>query len=146
MSLINSPLIGTWKLIQCQGVSKEGEVCFPYGDNPYGQLIYTAKGTMSVLFSDTSRQNFVSEDLEATTDNEKLKAYETFDAYCGKYTVVESDEIVIHHIKAGRVPNWTGLDRSRSFKIIGDQLTLKTEYFPMRGSEWIVEVVWQRVL
>ena len=41
------PIIGTWRLISWERHSSNGEVTHPFGENPYGLLIYTETGHIS---------------------------------------------------------------------------------------------------
>jgi hypothetical protein len=45
---ISSNFIGTWTLIKCIAIQKDGKITFPYGGKPIGQILYDTKGNMMV--------------------------------------------------------------------------------------------------
>ena len=116
----SNPFIGTWKLISWEFTQPDGTIQYLYGKDVVGYLMYTADGYMSAQIMDPDRQqsdpNFPLETAEAQTlpDSDRARAYGTYVAYCGTYTV-EGDK-VIHHVKAGLIPSWTGSDQRRRFR------------------------------
>ena len=116
----SNPFIGTWKLMSWEFTQPDGTIQYLYGKDVVGYLMYTADGYMSAQIMDPDRQqsdpNFPLETAEAQTlpDSDRARAYGTYVAYCGTYTV-EGDK-VIHHVKAGLIPSWTGSDQRRRFR------------------------------
>jgi len=116
----SNPFIGTWKLVSWELTQPDGTIRYLYGKDVVGYLMYTADGYMSAQIMDPDRQqsdpNFPLETAEAQTlpDPDRARAYSTYVAYCGTYTV-EGDK-VIHHVKAGLIPSWTGSDQRRRFR------------------------------
>lgn len=78
------------------------------------------------------------------TPEEIKEAFEGFDAYGGTYEVDMEKGAVTHHIAVGRFPNWEGTAQVRYFKLLGDQLLLRTPPIFALDQEWILEVVWER--
>ncbi len=113
--------VGTWKLISWEVRQPGGTIHYPYGKDVIGYLIYTADGYMSAEIMDSDRQqsdpNFPLENASAQTlsDRDRARAYSTYLSYCGTYTV--EDNTVIHHVKAGLIPSWTGSEQPRPFKL-----------------------------
>lgn len=136
---------GTWKLKSCIARSSKGETHYPYGNSPVGQLIYASQGRMSVILMDSQRRPFASHDLSQARLEEKSSAFDSFDAYSGSYEVDAQNKKIIHHIEAGRVPNWINQDHVRHYKTYDDTLVLLTEPFEMREDRWQVEVIWLRL-
>ena len=116
----SNPFIGTWKLMSWEFTQPDGTIQYLYGKDVVGYLMYTADGYMSAQIMDPDRQQSdPSFPLEMATgqtlpDSDRARAYGTYVAYCGTYTV-EGDK-VIHHVKAGLIPSWTGSDQRRRFR------------------------------
>ena len=97
----------------------DGTIHYLYGKDVIGYLIYTADGYMAAEIMDPDRRqsdpDFPHEFAAAQTlpESDRARAYSTYVSYCGTYTV-ESDR-VIHHVKAGLIPSWTGSDEVRPF-------------------------------
>ena len=115
-----NPFIGAWKLISWEITQHDGTIFHPYGKDVVGYLIYTADGYMSAEIMDPDRQqsdpNFPLEIAVAQTlpDPDRARAYSTYLSYCGSYTV--EGDTVIHHVKAGLIPSWTGSEQPRHFR------------------------------
>jgi hypothetical protein len=116
----SNPFVGTWKLVSWELTQPDGTIQYLYGKNVVGYLMYTADGHMSAQIMDPDRRqsnpSFPLETAEAQTlpDPDRARAYNTYVAYCGTYTVEE--DRVIHHVKAGLIPSWTGSDQRRRFR------------------------------
>lgn len=98
-------VVGRWKLVSAKADSVKGDTIYPYGENPFGMLMYETKGYMSVLIMRIGRSKFDSGDPLAGTPDEIKEAFEGFDAYCGTYEVNGEKETITHHIKGCRFPN-----------------------------------------
>ena len=115
-----NPFVGTWKLISWEVAEHDGTIKYPYGEDVVGYLIYTADGYMSAeIMAPDRRQSDPNYPLEAASgqtlpDPDRAAAYSTYISYCGTYTV-EGDKVV-HHVKAGLIPSWTGSDQVRHFR------------------------------
>ena len=84
------------------------------------------------------RQSDPNYPLEAASgqtlpDPDRAAAYSTYISYCGTYTV-EGDNVV-HHVKAGLIPSWTGSDQVRRFRFEGGRLIISP------GNQ---KLVWER--
>ncbi len=120
--------IGTWRLVSWEIRDPDGTVRHPYGKNAVGYLIYTADGHMAAEIMDPDRRqsdpDFPLEAAAAQTlpEADRARAYDTYLSYCGTYTV-EADRVV-HHVKAGLVPSWTGSDQVRPCRFEGGRLVI----------------------
>ena len=130
-----SEIIGTWKFVSMVVKTESGKTVYPYGEKPFGMLIYTPDGHMSVLLMNPDRKKFASDDPKAGTSEEIKQAYEEFDAYCGTYTVDENKGTVTHHLEGAKFPNWVGTDQGRYFKLEGDKLQIKATIV-IEGENW----------
>jgi hypothetical protein len=119
--------VGTWRFVSMEARSPEGQVIYPYGENIFGRLIYTADDFMSVLLMNPNRPSFSSDDPMAGTTDEIEAAFRGFDAYCGTYTIDEERATVTHHIQASKFPNWIGTDQVRSFERRDGRMILKAD-------------------
>ena len=137
-------LIGTWKFVSLTATKPSGEVIYPYGENLFGMLVYTANGYMSVLLMDPERLRFASDDALGGTAEEVIEAYRKFDAYCGTYTVDADKGIVVHHLQGSKFPNWVGSDQVRHFRVSENTLTITAD-IPVKGENWYVEAVLERL-
>ncbi len=123
-----SSFVGTWRLLSWQAREPDGTIRHVYGRNPVGYLIYTADGYVSAEIMDPDRRqsdpHFPLEPADAQTlaEGDRALAYSTYVSYCGTYTVEEGT--VVHHVKAGLVPSWTGSDQRRRFRFEDGHLIL----------------------
>src|SRR5690606_26490326 len=129
-------LVGTWTLVSLYGESAEGDILKPYGDNPKGTLIYAADGSMSAVLMKQGRPKFASGDLATGTPEEVKAAFDGFDAYCGTFTLDESQNTVTHHIEVALFPNWEGTDQVRYYELSGDRLRIYTPPIRAYDKDW----------
>ncbi|MHC4560690.1 MAG: lipocalin-like domain-containing protein [Planctomycetota bacterium] len=134
---------GTWKLISFELRSSDGQVTYPFGEEPVGYIIYNQDGFMSVAFMASERKEFASNDPQKGTVEEKGSAMDTFFSYCGRYEV-QCDKIV-HHIEVSLFPNWMGMKQERLYRFEGGRLTLSTPPFQVGGAEQTAHLIWERV-
>jgi hypothetical protein len=90
------------------------------------------------------RTPFASGDLLTGTPEEIREAFLGFDAYCGTYTIDEVQQTITHHLAACRFPNWEGTDQLRFIRFDEHGLHLGSLPYTIGGTEWTVEVSWQR--
>ncbi len=137
-------LIGTWKFESMKVQTSKGEVIYPYGEDLFGMLIYTASGHMSVLLMNPDRPKFASGDILGGTPEEIKAAYEGFDAYCGTYDVDEEKGTITHHVAGSKFPNWVGTEQVRSFELSDNRLLL-TATLLVKGEQWNCEGILKRM-
>ena len=137
-------IVGRWNLISINAENPEGDVRYPYGEDPFGMLMYDADGYMSVLIMRRGRSKFASGDILGGTPEEIKEAFEKFEAYCGTYEVDEEKSIVTHHIEGARFPNFERMDQVRFFEFFANRLITKSKPIPSLGTEWVVNSMWER--
>jgi len=136
------PLAGTWRLASFDIVTSDGEVVDQVlGPHPTGALMYDG-ARMCVQLTRPDRPAFATKDILAGTTDEKARAYESFIAYCGTYSLTEAEGIVVHHLEWSLFPNWTGTDQRRFFATAGDRLTLTTPQFQRDGRPVTARLIW----
>jgi hypothetical protein len=134
---------GTWRLASFELRSADGQVTYPFGEEPVGYIMYNQDGFMSVTFMASERQKFASNDPQKGTVEEKSAAMDTFFSYCGRYEV--QDNKVVHHIEVSLFPNWTGKKQERMYKFEGGRLKLSTPPFQVGGFEQTAHLIWERI-
>jgi len=118
--------IGTWTLIKCVAIQQDGEITFPYGEKPLGQILYDTKGNMMVEIMNQEVKEFNSENPLQGTPEEIIPAYNGFLAYYGTYKILADSNLIIHSIKACSFPNWVGQNQERHFEFENNKLILRT--------------------
>src|SRR6202043_3498928 len=77
---------GVWKVVDYTATDPAtGAVTHPFGMNPIGSAIYTAKGQMSVLVAGSHR--VPSTGTGSKRAQERAELFDGLDAYTGSYTV-----------------------------------------------------------
>jgi hypothetical protein len=134
---------GVWKLIQYARRSSDGQISFPYGEEPVGRITYDLAGRMSALLMRPGRRSTVAPGIGLPAGKasceEMREALNGFTAYFGTFDVDESAATVIHHVQASLVPSWVVTDLRRTYRFHGDRLTLTAT----TGGD-SVELVWER--
>lgn len=116
--------LGSWRLETFERVTDAGEITYPYGKHPFGQLSYDAQGRMSALIMNPDRIRFKSETLAAGSAQEKVAAFDTFVAYAGTYRVDETSHTIVHKVDISSYPNFEGSEQHRTYSFADGKLTL----------------------
>ena len=81
----NHPIIGTWRLTRFTEENlATGAVTFPLGPQPKGQVIYTADGYVSTIFTTADRRGPA---MPQATDEEAVALYRSMVAVAGRYVL-----------------------------------------------------------
>jgi hypothetical protein len=141
--MMNNVLVGTWKLVAWENMSLNGEITYPFGQEPIGFITYTQDGFVSVSIMRAQRPNFSSGDLLGGSDAEKLAAVESYLSYCGTY---DFDGVqAVHHVQASLFPNWVGMDQIRLVELAQDTLILRTQPMLLSGKQQTARLEWKRI-
>lgn len=135
-----SALIGTWRLVSFELRSPDGALSHPYGRDAVGYLFYNDQGFMSAAFMGANRARPGSSDL---ADTAKGVNFDAFNAYCGRFEV-RGDRLV-HHVEVASLPQWSGQDQERIFKIDGTRLILETPPLAIGSQSPTAYLIWERV-
>ncbi len=108
-----NPLVGVWKSAGLEG--------------PMGKLIYDASGHMSLQVMWSGRPDFVANNWQKGTEEEKAAAYAGYHAYYGTYEVDEAKRVVLHLIEGSLFPNSVNTTLRRTYELLDSKLTLTTE-------------------
>jgi hypothetical protein len=141
--------VGAWKLVSIETIRPNGEVIYPfYGKHPDGLIVYDRSGWMTVqIVSDPAATGPAGSSWEAALaapPAEKAKAFETYYAYFGTWTLDPAAKTVTHHIRQALRPGERGDDAVRHFELDGDRLILTAKSHEM-GEEHERKLVWQRL-
>jgi hypothetical protein len=131
---------GVWKLLSCELKASNGDISYPYGEQPVGRLIYDKAGRMSALLMRPGRRSsYTSGRLRESTREDLVEALTGFTAYFGTYDIDESSRTVIHHVQASIYPSWVGTDLKRTYEFSGNRLTLTAV-----SGQGVMRLVWKR--
>ena len=122
--LKNSDLVGSWNLISWRTVYVGGRTIFPMGKDAKGFLVYSNDGFMSASLFKVNRPNFISGEMLTADENEKVKAWDSYFSYSGKFTL--EGGMIHHYVLSSMYPNWVGDKQSRIAEIVDEKLILET--------------------
>ena len=141
-----SMFTGAWRLLSCEPRDSNGQVEFPFGEQPGGQLLYDGAGHMSAQLGKTDRARFVAKDPARGTDAEVRDAFDGYIAYFGTYSIDESKRAVTHHVVGASFPNWVGIDLVRLYAFDeSGRLRLATPAIAVGGRSLEYVLLWERM-
>ncbi len=142
----DNPLTGSWNFIADQEIDSAGNVT-SQDTSVNGLLIYAPDGKMSVqllwkgtrapIINDSiMKQDGSSPGLGLGSNSwdieQARKIIDTYDAYFGVYSIDKNKNEVTHTISGNLRPEKAGSSYTRSFRINGDSLFLRSTYKNMR--------------
>jgi hypothetical protein len=138
--------VGAWRLVSAEFRAEDGSIAqSPYGSDPQGILMYDAQGSMSAQLAHKNRQPFAIPDRMAGTPEELKAAFESYQAYYGRYKVDEREHIVIHTVTQALLPNWVGTEQRRHYQFKDGKLILRTPPITIGGQRLTGELVWEKI-
>jgi hypothetical protein len=138
--------VGAWRLVSAEYRAADGSpVDSPWGLEPQGMLMYDAYGNMSAQLSRKDRARFAVGDQLRGTPEEIKAAFESYNAYWGRYEVDERERTVTHHVQQAMFPNWADTKQTRHYEFRDGRLILRTPPFRRGGQEITGVLVWERV-
>lgn len=141
-----SRFTGAWRLLSCETRDSNGQVQYPFGEQPGGQLLYDGAGNMSAQLGKTNRPRFAARDPALGTDAEVRDAFDGYIAYFGTYSVDESARAVTHHVVGASFPNWVGIDLVRHYTFDDNgRLRLATPPIEVGGRSLEYVLLWERI-
>lgn len=143
---IASRFVGAWRLLSCETRHTNGQVQYPFGERPAGQLVYDASGNMSAQLMRENRPRFASRDPARGTDDEVREAFDGYIGYYGSYTVDERKRAVTHYVHGASFPNWIGAELIRAYDFDDKgRLRLSTPPIVVGGESVEYVLVWERI-
>ena len=138
--------IGAWRLVSAEFRAEDGTTAeSPYGTEPQGRLMYDAQGSMSAQLAQKGRTPFAIADRMAGTTAEIKAAFESFQAYYGRYKIDEREHVVTHTVIQSLLPNWVGTEQRRQYKFQDGKLILRTPPLLIGGRRVTGELVWEKI-
>ena len=138
--------IGAWRLVSAEFRGEDGAIAeSPYGPEPQGLLMYDAHGSMSAQLAQTGRRPFAVADRMAGTTDEIKRAFESYQAYYGRYKIDEREHVVTHTVTQSLLPNWIGTEQRRQYKFRDGRLILRTPPILIGGRRLTGELVWEKI-
>jgi hypothetical protein len=126
-------LVGAWKLRRWEiSYPATGRVTRPFGEDAIGMILYTPDGYMSAVLARRERGEFSTPILPKAPAAEKLRAFDGYMHYAGRYFVVQGD--VHHEVEFALNMSLVGTTQIREALLDGDRLTLSAEE-PLEGGE-----------
>lgn len=143
---LEAAFVGAWRLVSCESRDASGEVRYPFGEQPAGQLFYDGAGNMSAQLMRTRRARFAAGDPGLGTDDEVRDAFNGYVAYFGTYSVDESNGAVTHHVSGASFPSWIGVNLVRYYTFDdGGRLRLSTPPTEAGGRSLEYVLLWERM-
>ena len=141
-----SRFTGAWRLLSCETRDSGGQVQYPFGERPSGQLLYDGAGNMSAQLGRTNRPRFAAKDPALGTDAEVRDAFDGYIAYFGTYSVDQSQQAVTHRVIGASFPNWIGIDLVRRYTFDeSGRLRLATPPIEVGGRSLEYVLLWERI-
>jgi len=138
--------IGAWRLVSAEFRAEDGAIAdSPYGPEPQGLLMYDAHGSMAAQLAQTGRRPFAVADRMAGTTDEIKAAFESYQAYYGRYRIDEREHVVTHTVTQSLLPNWIGTEQRRQYKFKDGKLILRTPPILIGGRRLTGELVWEKI-
>ena len=138
--------VGAWRPISAEFRSDDGTLIdSPYGPEPQGLLMYDSYGNMSAQLSSKDRKPFAVADRLGGTPEETKAAFESYQAYFGKFKIDERERTVTHTVTQALLPNWVGTEQRRYYKFEDGKLILRTPPFAIGGKRVTGVLVWEKI-
>jgi hypothetical protein len=138
--------IGAWRLVSTEYHTDDGAPAeSPYGPEPQGLLIYDAHGSMSAQLAQKGRTPFAINDRMKGTPEEIKAAFQTYQAYYGRYKIDEREHVVTHTVVQALLPNWVGTEQRREYRFKDGKLILRTPPIVIGGKRLTGELVWEKI-
>ena len=138
--------LGAWRLVSAEFRGEDGALAeSPYGTEPQGILMYDAEGSMSAQIAGKDRQPFASSDRMSGTPDEVKGAFQSYQAYWGRYKIDEQEHTVIHTVTQALLPNWVGTQQKRHYKFQDGRLYLRTPPLLIGGKRLSGVLIWEKI-
>ena len=143
MTVVEHPLVGSWRLLGWVAITDDGTETMPMGGAPSGLLIYSGDGAMTGILGSGDRPRFAADDVTGGTDAERAVAFSTFIAYGGRFEI--EGDVISHHVDTSLFPNWIGTVQRRRWELDETgRLTLTSPPVTLGGATRIQRLTWER--
>jgi hypothetical protein len=144
-------LLGAWRLMSIQIEGRDGPEVDPfYNADPTGLLVYDRSGWMSIQIAGKPRPPMEVQSSRPvhmdTAEVARVKAavLDTYYAYDGTWEFDEATSTVTHHVDSSLIPGETGLSRSQTVTLEGDNLIFTTQQ-EVAGRTTVQKKIWKRL-
>jgi hypothetical protein len=121
---VEQAFVGSWRLQSFERVSEAGEITYPFGKHPIGQLSYDSWGRMAALIMNPDRIRFKEDTSAGGSTEEKVAAFNTFVGYAGTYRIDQASHTIVHTVDISSYPNFVGSEQLRTYSFADGKLTL----------------------
>jgi hypothetical protein len=138
--------VGTWRLLSCETRDSSGQVQYPFGQRPIGQLSYDDAGNMSAHLMRADWPRFEDSDPAVGTDADAGEAFDRYIGYFGTYSIDGATSTVMHRVVGASLPYWVGIDLVRYYMF--DEtgcLRLATPPVEAGGRPLEYVLLWERI-
>lgn len=137
-----SPLAGTWTLVQADVLQPDGRQTHDYGERPKGMLIIDAKGRYSLQIYDSSHPKYATGDRKTGTLDEYRNNALDISSHFGTIDVNTMSHDLTLHIEIASFPNQDGTTQIRHYELKGNELSYRVE--PRKDGSVPISV-WRRL-
>ena len=139
----NQTVTGNWELVTVKSIASDGNVSYPYGENPFGSMYLGKDGFYSIQIYQASRAKIESGNKRKATPEENMMLVKGSNAHYGSYTVSTQEAMISYKPEHAFFPNWEGQVLNQKYVLEGGLLTYTSgkSTFGARRSE----VVWKRI-
>ena len=140
-------IVGTWRMVgaETRVVDGSGPSTYPRGKAPAGFIIYDTQGRMYVQIMNSDEVRPPRKGPTPMSEQEQARAYASYTAYYGRYTIDENDQSVVHHVEGSVNPRNVGNGMKRFVEVSQDRLSLNTFAKGPDGKERVTLRMWERV-
>lgn len=142
MPMGDSPLAGTWTLVQADVILADGRQVHDYGDAPKGLMIIDAKGHYSLQIYDSHRPKYATGDRTTGTPEEYRGNVLGISAHFGMIEVDTAAHDFKLHVDTASFPNQDGATQTRHYELKGSELSYRVE--PRKDGSVPISV-WRRL-
>jgi hypothetical protein len=121
-----TPWVGTWRMVAVENRDSAAALWRrPFGDAPFGYVMYNADGTHAMNFTRTPvPAAFAAGNDRGATEPELRATYESYFSWFGHYVVDRQRGTITHRIEGSLWPSWRNTVQERLFQIRGDTMFL----------------------
>ena len=119
---LKEQIVGTWRQVSIYN-EQNGVKTSVYGSNPVGMIVFDRLGNVIQFLARPDLPKFASGNRQKGTDAENRAVVQGSVAGFGTYTVVDDKGAVAIKWVASSYPNRTGTTETRTYKIVGDEMT-----------------------
>jgi Lipocalin-like domain len=119
---LKEQIVGTWRLASIYN-EENGVKQYNLGENPLGMIMFDRSGNVIQLLVKPDLPKFAAGNRLKGTDEENRAVVRGVISGFGTYTVADEKGTVTIKWVASSFPNRTGTTETRTYKIVGDEMT-----------------------